>query len=400
MVGTVEWSWVDSIDQIEKADWDRCFSGGGVLQSYALQQATELSGIDTTCYHYLVGRANGRVEALMPCFEFRISLTLIAPELVKRVVSSVRTGFTNFLFLRAFIAGTPIAICKNLFGLRGQHRQLLREAATQIVDRARCCGAGLVILKEITAPQLEEAELQLGDRFVIAESPATTYLSLGTSPQSTYRASLRKKYRSVMTGRLRKFQQSGMRWEKIDDLEPYAERMHVLYLQVLERSKIRFESLTVDFFRNINHYMNGNVFAMLCFKGTKVVAFELFMHDQKALHPLYLGLDYTHRDEGSLYFNCIYKIIELAEEQKRDYVELGQTSYETKAGLGAVISPLYLAVYHNNPVMRWLIRNFKTVLFPATPPPRCQRVFKNIDAMSARLSNSGVPFVLGERRSG
>ncbi len=396
-VPAVQWSWVDSIDEILPGDWDRCFAGGGVLQSYALQQATEHAGIESTRYHYLIGRFNGRVEALLPCFEFRISLTVIAPSVVQKAVSFVRKGFRNFLYLHAFIAGTPIAICRDLFGLRGGAYQLLGRAGELIVERARGCDAGMVILKEITAPLLKEAAPHLPDQFTIVESPATTYLCLGTGEQSDYRSSLRYKYRSVMKARVRRFQQSGMRWEKVDNFEPYAEELHALYLQVLKRSKIRFESLTVDFFRRVSLCMKGSVFAMLCFKGDQVVAFELFMHDRKALYPLYLGLDYACRDEGSLYFSCIYKIIELAEERNLEYVELGQTSYATKAGLGAVVSPLYLAVSHNNPLVCWLLQKFQSVLFPATPVPRCQRTFRDIDAVSARLSELGVPFVLGER---
>ncbi|MCA1778592.1 MAG: GNAT family N-acetyltransferase [Xanthomonadaceae bacterium] len=393
----VEWSWLNSIDQIPKTDWDRCFSGGGVLQSYALQKATERSGIPSACYHYLTGRVNGRIEAIMPCFEFRISLVLVAPAFVQKIVCMIRRIFRDFLFIRAFIAGTPVAICKDLFGLRGDARQLLGQAAMEIADRASHCGSGLIILKEITAPEVEEVSRQLGERFIIAESPATTFLSLGTDEHSTYRASLRKKYRSVMTGRLRKFEQSGMYWKKVGNLKPYSQQLTALYMQVLERSKIRFELLTVNFFEEISQQMPESMFAMLCFKGKELVAFEMFLHDENALHPLYLGLDYRHRDQGALYFNCIYKIIELAEERDFEYVELGQTSYATKAGLGAVISPLYLAVCHSNPVMRWALRKLKPVLFPGTPTPRCQRTFKDIDALSSRLSELGVPFILGER---
>jgi hypothetical protein len=375
------------------------------MQSFALHQATEAANLGDVEFHYLLARSAHGVVAVIPCFRFRISLTVIAPEGVNRVVSAVRRVFPNFLYLNAFVMGTPIAICKDLLGL---HRDLepraridvLRAVSREVRARAQQLGLSLVFLKEITTQLLPEVKEALSEGFSFVESAATTYLYLGEPGKTTYRDRLRKKYRSLMNNRMARLQAGGMRWEVCTDFSRYAAQMHPLYLQVLNRSKIRFETLSEDFFVKLSERMGDNAFALLCFKDEQLAAFELFLKDDTWIHPIYLGLDYGSRDEGSLYFNCIYKIVEILEAQGRPVVQLGQTSYSVKASLGAVVDRLYLAIHTSHPVLRLLLKHFATTLFPPTPLPRSQRVFRDMQENDAGLARYGIHFERLEEAEG
>lgn len=313
-----DFHWVKSVDQIDARTWDECFGGENVMQSYALQKATERAGLANVVFHYLIVKEGGVTIAILPCFEFSVSLTVVASPQVNKLVSAVRKVFPRFLYLRTFIIGTPVAICQDLFGIRpaidaAVANRVLGAACDAAVAHANDLGIGLVIVKEITSRVLPQVREVLQSRFTLAESPATTYLYVGESGAGSYRERLRKKYRSVMTGRLRNFTDAGLRWETHDNFTKYASSMHALYLQVLHRSKIRFEELTPEFFAQVSEQLGDNSFALLCFDGERLVACELFLRDRRWTHPIYLGMDYAYRDKGSLYFNCIYKIIDVVE---------------------------------------------------------------------------------------
>lgn len=395
--GPLEFRWVSTINEIGREAWETCFSSRDVMQSHALHQATEAARLPDVEFHYLVARSAGGVVAIIPCFRFRMSLTVIAPEGVNKVVSAIRQVAPGFLYLNAFVIGTPAAICKDLLGLHPglQERardEVLRAALREVLARSRHLGLGFVLLKELTTALLPRVEHVLAEHFTLVESAATTYLYLGEPGRTTYRDRLRKKYRSLMNNRQARLTAAGLRWELCSDFSRYAAQMQPLYMQVLNRSRIRFETLNVDFFEKLPGLLGESAFALLCFKGEQLVAFELFLQDEEWMHPIYLGLDYAYRDEAALYFNCIYKIVETLEARGKSVVQLGQTSYTVKASIGAVVDRLYLGLHHTNPILHRVLQRFGSELFPPTEIPRSQRVFRDMAENDGGLARHGIHF--------
>lgn len=389
--------WVTSIHEVGEIAWNTCFARGDVMQSYALHEATEAARLPDVDFHYLVARDAHGVVAVVPCFKFRMSLTVVAPEKVNKVVSVVRRVFPNFLYLHAFVVGTPIAICKDLLGLRPDlsgdaYPRVLAAVMDEVVAHTRRLKLGMIIVKEITTALLPSVSPVLAQRFLLVESPATTYLYLGEPGRTTYKGRLRKKYRTMMNARRAKLDEAGMRWEVTHDFAPHAEAMHPLYLNVLNRSKIRFETLSVEFFRQLPARLGKNALALLCWKGAQLVAFELVIRDEAWTHPVYLGIDYRFRDEGALYFNCIYRILDLIEQEGRAVVQLGQTSYPVKASIGAVVDRLYVGVHHTSGLLNAVLRKLAPMMFPSTEVPRSQRVFRDMDENDAGLAERGIHF--------
>lgn len=389
--------WIGSIEDIPAETWRACFGADDVLHAYELHQATEAAGLDGVEFHYLLGRQAGEVVAVLPCFRYRVSLTTVASAGMNRAVARVRRLWPGFLYLNIFIAGTPIAICKDLIGIRfvpedPRYGALMAILAEGVKARARALGIGMVLIKEITRALLPHLQGCLGERFTFVESPATTYLYLGEPQTGSYRERLRKKYRSLMNNRQRRFADAGYEWRVCRDFAPWAGQMEDLYRQVLDRAKIRFETLNAAFFEEVARRLGENAFAVLVLDGERLIAFELFVRDRDWLHPIYLGMSYEDRDDGALYFNLIYKIVEIVEAEGRPLVQLGQTSYAAKAGIGAVAERLYLAVANNNPLLNALVRRFGDALFPPTELARQQRTFRDMEANNNALRRLGVDF--------
>ncbi len=400
---SVQLSWVSSIREVGPVAWMRCFDVKDVLQAYDLHAAVEAAQLDGLELRYLIARRSGEVVAIIPCFRIRVSLTVVSHDSIARLVNRVRRLWPGFLYLNTFVIGTPIAICRDLLGFhlslsRSARGELMAILLPEIIRTARRCNAGLVLLKEMSSHCLEEWRAVLERHFVIVEGPATSYLYLGEPGASSYRDRLRKKYRSLMNNRQAKLTNAGMHWEVCSDFSKYAEQMHNLYMQVLTHSKIRFETLTPQFFACLPAHLSQRVFALLCFRGDELTAFELFVADAHWIHPIYLGMDYRYRDEAALYFNGIYKIVEVLESHGKSVVQLGQTSYDAKASIGAVIDRLYLAAHHTRPIIHRLLRRFATLVFPPTRIPRAQRVFRDMQANDDGLAAHGIQFERTEVR--
>jgi hypothetical protein len=311
---------------------------------------------------------------------------------VQRLVERIQHSFpASRTGLRLFVAGSPVATCCDLLGVGAFDEPVLRTTALRaamdlVRDRARAIGGGFVVVKELPQRLLAGAQAAWGPHVAFYESLPTTFVGLSAPGMQTYQERLRAKYRVLMKRRQRSFEEAGLRWQVEYDFARHADAMHGLYLQVLMRSAHRFERLTPEFFRQVARQLERRAFALLCYRGERLVAFELFLGDDQWLHPIYLGIDYGVRDDSALYFNALYRILEEVERRGYPVVQLGQTSYEIKAALGAVGSRLYLAVNHPNPVVQRMIRSVGGHLFP----PVSLLARRPIDWESARVVSTGV----------
>ncbi|NIE78497.1 GNAT family N-acetyltransferase [Pantoea sp. Ap-967] len=384
--------WVDRLTDIDPADWQACFGAGQVTASYALQQTLERAAM-VEGFHYLKVLRAGEVTGILACFSMDYSLTDLAPVPVQAVVRRARTVLPRLLKARLFVVGSPLATCSDMFGLpgvrEGQWDHTLWAVHQQLLGKAAQLGIGFVCLKEFDAPLQRRLQQAWGGHYLVCRSPDTTYVSTAVVNGLEYADNMLSKYRNVMKKRKKMFEDAGLCWAVHAQFAEHAAAMHRLYLNVLERSNTRFERLSEAFFREVGACLGGQAYALLCFDGERLVAFELFLKGA-ALHPLYLGIDYQYRDASCLYFNCLYRIVEEAQAQGVPFIELGQTSYEAKFSIGAVSSPLYFFIRHQRGWVNRLLRLLREGLFPAPQIPALRNVFKHREAYLDALRSQGV----------
>ena len=400
----LEYRWVSKIDEIKKKDWEDCFAGCNILQSYDFAKAVEHSRLEQIDHCYLVAYTQEKVAAIIPCFLYRVSITVVSGPFMQKIVNSLRKINKNLLYFNTFIAGSPTAICTHLLGIPGlgQDRfagEILKKCDEQVKIKAKELKCKLIILKEIPHPLNQTVEEFLDSRYVFTYSLPTTYISLAVDSQNPvpYMKRLRKKYRVLMKKRQKIFTDAGLTWEICQNATPYASQFEKLYLQVLEHSAHKFEKLSADFFVKVLDYLGDDAFIMVCKRDEQIVAFELVLKEEAHLHPIYLGMDYQLKDEAEVYFNCVYRILEEGEKRKCSVVQLGQTSYEAKSSMGAVPNQLFVGLYHSNKFLNWCIGKLAHVLFPTTTYPE-RKVFKESYPNLEILEEHGVPFDITEGR--
>ncbi|MTI12150.1 GNAT family N-acetyltransferase, partial [Sansalvadorimonas verongulae] len=369
-------TWERQCRAISEDDWITCFGTSDARTSYRVQCWVEDSALPGMDYHYLIVRGpQERLVGIIPCFLFRSSLTVVAPVFLQRLAKKIRKAYPGFLYVNMFVAGSPLATCRDLLGFHldetvNDIQTVIDFVSGEIKSRASHVGGSLIIIKEIEAQKISCFQKAWGGHFHIAESVATTFLPMAFVGKNSYSSALRHHYRKLMKQRKSRLAACGGRWESPEMTPKLAARLYDMYLQVKRRSRVQFEELSLSFFENIGKLPGSLAKLSVCFVGQTPVSFILYLHDKQRLFPMYLGMDYHIRDDYSLYYNAFYRVIEEGEDHGVDIVQLGQTSYEAKSSLGASLSPLYLGVSHTNKFINWVLSFMINTLFPPSVPPR------------------------------
>jgi hypothetical protein len=376
----VKYHWINNIEKIDKSQWDEIFSTDNILKSYGFQKATEKASLENIRFYYLLVKNGNQIIAIMPCFSIQMDILILSGmSILKSVASGIRKLWPGFLFVKIFVIGTPTAICDHMIGLHPKiaydKRRILTGAWSQIKQQADTENCRLIMLKEVPEHQRESFAFLDGNPFIPVETLPGAYLFV-SDELKPFPTALRRKYRYRINHTLKNRNKEKYTWEVQPNFGVHSERIAELYLQVLEKSHVQFERLNKDFLKNVDQELGARSFAILCWNTEKkLVCFELILEQGDTLIPLYLGIDYDYRDEGDLYFNCIYHIIQYAEAAEKKLIKLGQTSYPAKAYVGSVFERSYLGFYSSNHFLLAALNKYKNILFPMHELPivRCYR---------------------------
>ncbi|MCC8366947.1 GNAT family N-acetyltransferase [Xenorhabdus sp. PB61.4] len=389
--------WVESVSHFSREDWEHCYDPENVITSYSLQLALERSEL-VESFYYLSLYRNEKLTAIISCFSMYYSLTDLASPKWQDWVATLRKIFPGFLKPRIFVVGSPIATCSHMLGIslppdHPDYPRLLQAMELEIDRKVSELQIKLQCIKEFDGYVHQCLQQVLQSKFVVCRSPDTTYVYTDQVGGLEYINNMLKRYRNVLRRRKRKFDATGLRWIMVDDFSAYVDKLNSLYRNVLQRSHTKFECLTPEFFHAVNEELGDQAQVLLCLDDDYIVAFELFLKG-KNLHPLYLGIDYSYRDASALYFNCLYRVIEEAQNQQYPYIELGQTSYDAKFSVGAISSKLYFYIKHSNALYNFLLYRFRKLIFPAPKIPEQRKVFKlNEDYIDALKSSGALKHV-------
>lgn len=383
--------WLTSVNEISHTQWQRCFPEQDILRSYELQKVYEVSNFRDTKFHYCVISHNQKTVAILPCFEYKLSLTDVAGPSLQSMVGFIRKFWPNFLKLSAFVNGSPISICDDLIGVhlefRSDLQEILKFSFVEIAKKSKDLRCQATLIKEIRNRYQSVLFKNLPNTFIVGESPPTTFSHVGEINGEPYFNQLRNRYRSSIRGYQKKFSNTNLHWKLVSDFGDISEQLCDLYLNVLNKSKVRFEQLTPEFFKHINDQLGDKTSVLLCYHKDQIVAMELIVQGQQ-MHPIYLGMNYDYLHTSNLYFNCLIKLLQEAQDRNCSTVELGQTSYEAKSNFGIELEKLYVAMQHNHPWINRLIKLFKHQVLPPYQEVRTRNVIKDKNAHSARLAQA------------
>lgn len=153
------------------------------------------------------------------------------------------------------------------------------------------------------------------------------------------RSNYRTKYKKVMKN------SAPLTIRFIDNKTEFSDGLYRLYLNVLEKSRLRIETLSKEYFM-------GDMFKIfVAEKDGKAVGFVQLLENGSELIFEFVGVDYDYNEEFSVYHRMLYEIIRYGIEKGFKTIDFGQTADDTKLKLGCRYVTLYAALHHSNPLI-------------------------------------------------
>jgi predicted N-acyltransferase len=333
-------------------------------------------------HHYLILKDNsGNVRAVQPVFFVRQNLIEGIRGKIRSVVDRVRKKLPRFLTMRVLMVGC--AAGAGDLGACDKKDEAWVAAAllASLRHYARQNGASLVVLKDFPAKYRLALESLSSNGYARIPSMPMTRLALPYRDWDEYFCTLSKATRKDLRRKFRKAERaSKIEMEVVNDTTPYIDEIYPLYLQVHERSLLKFETLTKDFFRAIGQRMPERARFFIWRQGSKIVAFSLCLVCGEKIYDECIGLDYSVALDLHLYFYTLRDIISWSLQQGLEYYYSNPLNYGPKLHLRCELVPLDLYVMHTNPLLNPIFRRMIKYLGP-TRHSRFLRRFPNADQL-------------------
>jgi predicted N-acyltransferase len=357
----------------EFATWREPFAG--ICKDhrfYEIVEATLACGFD---HHYVVLEdATREVRAIQPLFFVQQNLVEGVPAL-RATVGSIRRRFPRFLTMRVLMVGCAageahLGVCR-----RGDESWVAAALRSVLPAYARSCNASLVVLKDFPARYREALDCFTSHGYARVPSMPMTCLRLRDYRTfGDYLHTLSKATRKDLRRKFKKAAKAApITLEVLNDVTPFVDEIYPLYLQVHERSRQKFETLTKDYFCSLGEQMPDRARFFLWRQNGRIVAFSLCLVHDGTIYDDYLGLDYSVALDLHLYFYTLRDIISWAIAQGLHSYCSSPLNYNPKLHLGCELVPLDLYVLHTQPLLNPVFRRALKFLEPTRHDPVLQR---------------------------
>ena len=322
-------------------------------------------------FHYAVLEdSSGKVRAIQPIFFVRQNLVEGVPGKVRSIVDLVRKRFPRFLTMRVLMVGCAAG--------EGQLGASEPEDEPWVAKALHAClrtyakqnKASLVVLKDFSSTYRATLEKFSRNGYARVPSMPMTRLSLKHASFDDYLATLGYITRKSLRRKFRKTERAAkIEMEVVNDITPYVDEIYPLYLQVHERSPMKFENLTKDYFRKLSEKMPDRVRFFIWRQNGTIVAFSCCLIHNGKIYDECLGLDYKVALDLHLYFYTLRDLLTWAMEQGLDEYCSGPLNYDPKLHLGCELMPLDLYVMHTASLLNPIFRHAVKFLEPTRHDP-------------------------------
>jgi predicted N-acyltransferase len=332
-------------------------------------------------YYLRLEDSSSNVRAIQPVFFVRQNLVEGVPGRVRSAVDLIRKIFPRFLTMRVLMVGC--AAGTGDLGACDEKDEPWVTAALQASLRtyARQNKASLIVFKDFPAKYRSPLETLALDGYARIPSMPMTRLSLRYENWDEYFRTLSKATRKDLR---RKFRNAGcaakIELEVVSEIGPFVDEIYPLYLAVHERSPLKFETLTKDYFRAIAQRMPERARFFIWRQSGKIVAFSFCLVCDDAIYDECIGLDYSVALDLHLYFYTLRDIISWALRQGLNHYYSNPLNYEPKLHLDCELVPLDLYVRHTSALLNPAFRRVIKYLGPTRHDPVLPR-FPNADQL-------------------
>lgn len=360
-------------------EWQRAFDH--VAKDHRFYEIIEQTLDDGFEHRYLVFEdETGTIRGIQPVFFVQQNLIEGVPALAA-IVERVRRHFPRFLTMRVLMVGCAAGEGHLGVSDTADAEWLTIALLATLETYARSSRASLVVLKEFRSCYRETLERLTENGYArIASMPLTT-LALHYRDFDDYLNTLSKATRKDLRRKFRRIEKAALiELEVLTDVTPLVHEVYPLYLQVHERSALKFERLTKDYFCALGKRMGDRVRFFVWRQDGTIIAFSLALVHNGTFYDDYLGLDYRVALDLHLYFQTFRDIISWAIAQGLERYCSSPLNYEPKLHLGCDLTPLDLYVMHTAKLLNPIMQRGLKLAGPTRHDPVLPR-FRNADEL-------------------
>ena len=333
-------------------------------------------------HHYLrVEDPSGNIRAIQPVFFVRQNLVEGVPGKIRSAVDVVRKIFPRFLTMRVLMVGCA-AGTGDLGACNEEDEGWVANALlASLRTYARQNKASLIVLKDFPANYRSALETFALNGYARIPSMPMTRLALCYENWDEYFGTLSKATRKDLRRKFRRADRAAkIEMEVVSEIAPFIDEIYPLYLSVHERSPLKFETLTKEYFRAIAQRMPERARFFIWRHSGKIVAFSFCLVCGDTMYDECIGLDYSVALDLHLYFYTLRDIISWALQQRLKYYYSNPLNYEPKLHLDCELVPLDLYVQHTSALLNPIFGRVVKYLGPTRHDPVLQR-FPNADQL-------------------
>lgn len=175
-----------------------------------------------------------------------------------------------------------------------------------------------------------------------------------------YLSSLRSPYRRRANHILKAFREVG---EVRTECHSFTEKHYSLYLQVMQHTKSKLETLSFDFFK----YLPDQFYLTSYYYQTQLLCWHINCKDEDQLFFFFGGHDYRLLNNFQSYFNNLFGILKEAIEDGFSQIDFGQTAEIAKMKPGGQMTEKRMFLYHRNFLVRTLLKLCKPLITYKSP---------------------------------
>jgi len=382
---------VVSLAELEDCDaWQRTFQHN--CKDHRYYEIVEQTLEDEFEHHYLLLEDDsGRVRGVQPLFFVRQNLIEGVPGKIRSIVDLIRKTFPRFLTMRVLMVGCAAGAGELGACDPDDEVWMANVLRASLLPFARKNKSSLIVLKDFPAKYRPALAHFAANGYARVPSMPMTTLSLNYASFDDYLASLGYITRKGLRRKFRKAERAAkIDMEVLNDITPHVDEIYPLYLQVHERSPMKFETLTKDFFRQIGQQMPERARFFIWRQNGKtshaeagrrrIIAFALCLIHGDTIYDECIGLDYSVALELHLYFYTLRDVISWAIANGLRCYCSGPLNYDPKLHLGHELAPLDLYVMHTSPLLNPIFRRIIKYLGPTRHDP-ILRQFPNADQL-------------------
>ena len=333
-------------------------------------------------YRYLLLEdQRGRMHAIQPFFVLNQDLMAGTGLAVQKVMRLVRKVAPRMLTMRTLMVG--LTTSEGRMGAGAEDVEWCAGALHAALGPcARRLGASMVVLKEF--PSELRRDLACFSNGGYARIPSMPYTALElnfrdfdeymqTVLSKSFRKNLRRKFRDA--ARL-----LPLSMEVVSDITPHIHVLYPLYLQVYQRSKLKFEKLTKEYLCRMGAEVPDKARFFIWRQEDRAVAFSVCTLHDDALWDEYLGMDYGVALDLHLYFLTLRDVINWCCQQGLKRYYSTALAYGPKLHLRFSLVPMDLYVRHTNRWINVIMRRALRFLEPTRSDPSLKK-FVNADQL-------------------